>query len=105
MTTNGIALRRKLQPLKQAGLDVVNISLDTLDPHKFVLMTRRQGMDHVVKAINEATQLEFSQVKINCVVMKGVNDMEVTKFAKFTQSDPVDVRFIEYMPFGGKVSK
>ncbi|KAI7902374.1 uncharacterized protein BX663DRAFT_510905 [Cokeromyces recurvatus] len=101
MTSNGIALKRKLPALAEGGLDTLNVSLDTLDPHLFEIMTRRKGFEKVVGAIDEAIRLNIPRVKINTVVMRGVNDQEVLKFAAYTKDHPVDVRFIEYMPFDG----
>ncbi|KAI8325355.1 molybdenum cofactor biosynthesis prote [Martensiomyces pterosporus] len=101
MTTNGIALRRKLPLLHEAGLDGLNISLDTRDPRKFELFTRRKGCEHVLRAIDDATRLGFDFVKVNVVVMRGQNEDEVPAFVEMTHDDSVDVRFIEYMPFDG----
>lgn len=101
MTSNGIALKRKLPALVQGGLDTLNVSLDTLDPHLFQIMTRRKGFDKVTGAIDEAVRLGMPHVKINTVVMRGVNDQEVLNFAAYTKENPVNVRFIEYMPFDG----
>ncbi|KAK7104533.1 hypothetical protein V1264_019231 [Littorina saxatilis] len=101
ITTNGITLARKLADLQAAGMDQVNISLDTLIPAKFEFVTRRRGYKHVMSAIDKAIELNFSPVKINCVVMRGTNEDEVCDFVAFTKDKPVDIRFIEYMPFGG----
>ena len=101
MTSNGIALKRKLPALVQGGLDTLNVSLDTLDPHLFQIMTRRKGFDKVTGAVDEAVRLGMPHVKINTVVMRGVNDQEVLNFAAYTKENPVNVRFIEYMPFDG----
>ncbi|KAJ1735162.1 Molybdenum cofactor synthesis protein 1 [Coemansia biformis] len=101
MTTNGIALRRKLPLLRAAGMDGLNISLDTRDPRKFELFTRRKGCDHVLRAIADAGSLGFDFVKVNVVVMRGQNEDEVPAFVEMTHDDGIDVRFIEYMPFDG----
>ncbi|KAJ2005523.1 Molybdenum cofactor synthesis protein 1 [Coemansia thaxteri] len=101
MTTNGIALHRKLPWLREAGLDGLNISLDTRDPRKFEMFTRRNGCEHVLRAIDEAGKLGFEFVKVNVVVMRGQNDDEVPAFVEMTHDDAIDVRFIEYMPFDG----
>ncbi|KAJ2864882.1 hypothetical protein GGI22_001621 [Coemansia erecta] len=101
MTTNGIALRRKLPLLHQAGMDGLNVSLDTRDPRKFELMTRRKGCEHVLRAVADAGKLGFDFVKLNVVVMRGQNDNEVSNFVEMTHDDDIDVRFIEYMPFDG----
>ena len=76
--------------------------MDTLDPFKFELMTRRPGHDAVLRALQVALELkELQSVKLNMVVMKGVNDSEVPDFVELTKDRPVSVRFIEFMPFNG----
>ncbi|RKP26237.1 hypothetical protein SYNPS1DRAFT_32784 [Syncephalis pseudoplumigaleata] len=101
MTSNGIALKRKLPALVAHGLGVLNVSLDTLDPFKFEIMTRRRGMERVLESVDEAIRVGVPKVKMNCVVVRGVNDREVLDFVALTRDRPVDMRFIEYMPFGG----
>ncbi|KAL8622868.1 hypothetical protein ACOMHN_026989 [Nucella lapillus] len=101
ISTNGITLARRLPQLQQSGLDQLNISLDTLVPAKFEFVTRRKGFSRVMAAIDKALELDFSPVKINCVVMRGTNEDEVCDFVAFTKDKAVDVRFIEYMPFDG----
>ncbi|RUS77179.1 hypothetical protein EGW08_015066 [Elysia chlorotica] len=101
MTSNAITLQRRLAGLQEAGLDQVNLSLDTLVPAKFEFITRRNGFDKVMAGIDKALELGYNPVKINCVVMRGFNDDEICNFVAFTEKKPIDVRFIEYMPFGG----
>ncbi|KAF8423416.1 hypothetical protein EV426DRAFT_534414 [Tirmania nivea] len=101
ITSNGIVLAKKLEKMVQGGLTAVNLSLDTLEPWKFEIMTRRKGLENVLKTIDKALELEVQPLKVNCVVMRGVNDYEIPKFVKMTQEMPVEVRFIEYMPFDG----
>ncbi|KAF5295113.1 hypothetical protein FQA39_LY13264 [Lamprigera yunnana] len=101
MTTNGIVLTRQLVGLQRAGLDMINISLDTLKKEKFEHITRRKGWERVMMGIDLALQLGYNPVKINCVITKGFNDDEVIDFVELTQDKNVDIRFIEYMPFGG----
>ncbi|XP_065174806.1 molybdenum cofactor biosynthesis protein 1-like isoform X2 [Sycon ciliatum] len=101
MTTNGLTLWRHAAALKKAGLGQVNISLDTLQPAKFEFVTRRRGWDRVMKSLNECISVGFDPVKVNCVVMNGLNEDEVLDFVAFTEEKPVDIRFIEYMPFDG----
>ncbi|CAG8596513.1 10817_t:CDS:2 [Ambispora gerdemannii] len=101
MTSNGIALKRKLPQLVKNGLNLLNISLDTLDPFKFELITRRKGLERVLEAIDHAVALDFSPPKVNCVIIRGVNDGEFLDFVELTRNKPLDVRFIEYMPFDG----
>lgn len=100
ITSNGIALSKKLRQLKDAGLTKVNISLDTLDSKKFMLMTRRNGFTKVMRSI-DLTETLFPKVKVNTVVMRNINDDEVEDFVGMTKDRRIDVRFIEYMPFGG----
>ncbi|XP_052276119.1 molybdenum cofactor biosynthesis protein 1-like isoform X2 [Dreissena polymorpha] len=101
MSTNGITLARRLPELKEAGLDLLNISLDTLVPAKFEFVTRRKGWDKVMKGIDTALELGYSPVKVNCVVMRGINDDEICDFVALTEHKNIDIRFIEYMPFDG----
>lgn len=101
MTTNGIVLRRMLKDLHRSGMSQLNISLDTLDPHKFELITRRKGFERVMESIEEALTMGFQSVKVNVVVMRGINDAEVPDFVELTRHKPLNIRFIEYMPFDG----
>lgn len=105
ITSNGIVLAKKLPKLVEGGLTAVNLSLDTLDPFKFQFMTRRKGLDNVLRTIETALQLGVSPLKINCVVMKGVNDGEIMDFIEMTKNKPIEVRFIEYMPFDVSLQK
>ncbi|GAA5888520.1 hypothetical protein JCM5296_001054 [Sporobolomyces johnsonii] len=101
MTSNGIALKRKLPALVSAGLTHLNLSLDTLDPFKYELMTRRRGFSAVMESLEVARGLKKDglRTKLNIVVIRGVNDMEVPDFVELTKEDDITVRFIEYMPF------
>ena len=100
ITTNGITLSRHLPLLVEAGLTHVNISLDTLDAKKFEEITRRKGLAKVMKAIEDAcSMLPKGNVKVNSVVMKNFNDNELRDFIRMTKDLPLDVRFIEWMPF------
>ncbi|XP_069708650.1 molybdenum cofactor biosynthesis protein 1 isoform X2 [Phaenicophaeus curvirostris] len=101
ITTNGINLTRLLPRLKEAGLNAINISLDTLVPAKFEFIVRRKGFHKVMEGIHKATELGYCPVKVNCVVMRGFNEDELLAFVDFTKDLPLDVRFIEYMPFDG----
>lgn len=85
----------------RAGLSSVNVSLDTLVEAKFELIARRRGHGKVLAAIREAVEMGIPQVKVNVVVMRGVNEDEVVSFARMTEHLPLDIRFIEYMPFDG----
>jgi molybdenum cofactor biosynthesis protein A len=100
MTTNGLLLAEKLPALHRAGLDQLNISLDSFDPVKFSLIARRPGLERVLEGIELAIALGY-RPRINCVVLRGINDDEVLDFVAFARTRPVEVRFIEYMPFEG----
>lgn len=101
LTTNGLLLPKKLPRLHAAGVNLLNISLDTLRPARFTFITRRDGFEQVMQAIDLAVAYGYRPVKINCVVMKGFNDDELVDFVALTKDRPLEVRFIEYMPFDG----
>ena len=105
LTTNGISLHRKLDAMVESGLTAVNLSLDTLDPFQFTIMTRRNGHDAVMKSINRILEMNEQgagiKLKINCVVMRGVNEREILPFVELGREKDLEVRFIEYMPFDG----
>ncbi|XP_029972359.1 molybdenum cofactor biosynthesis protein 1 isoform X2 [Salarias fasciatus] len=101
VTTNGINLARLSPKLKDAGLDLINVSLDSLVPAKFEFIVRRKGFHKVMEGIDKAIELGYNPVKINCVVMRGLNEDELLDFVALTEEKPVEVRFIEYMPFDG----
>jgi len=100
MTTNGARLNEFLSVLQSAKIASINISLDTLQPEKFLLLTRRD-LFHLVRSNIELMLQHHFKVKINMVVMKGVNDDEINDFISWTKYVPVQVRFIEFMPFSG----
>ncbi|NXA96581.1 MOCS1 protein, partial [Melanocharis versteri] len=103
VTTNGINLTRLLPRLKEAGLNAINISLDTLVPAKFEFIVRRKGTNLSSKAtLLILARMCLFYLQVNCVVMRGFNEDEVLDFVDFTKDLPLDVRFIEYMPFDGK---
>lgn len=99
MTTNAVLLRAKVGALRQAGLTALNISLDSLKRERFEQITRRDDYDNVLAGIDAALQLGFQPLKLNVVVMAGVNDDEIMDFIDFVKDRPINVRFIEYMPF------
>jgi cyclic pyranopterin phosphate synthase len=105
ITTNGISLHRKLDSMVESGLTGVNLSLDTLDPHQFTIMTRRNGHDAVMKSINRILEMNKLgakiKLKINCVVMRDLNSREILPFVELGRENDIEVRFIEYMPFDG----
>lgn len=100
MTTNATRLDDFIPVLKQAGVRSLNISLDTLQKDKFMLLTRRDQFDKIMKNIDRCLQEDF-HVKVNVVVMKGLNENEINDFIAWTKDVPVHIRFIEFMPFSG----
>jgi len=99
LTTNGVLFSEAAEALREAGLDGVNFSLDSMRPERFLQMTRRTGADKVLASIRQAVALGFASVKVNLVAMRGFNDDEVPDFAALTRELPITVRFIELMPF------
>lgn len=100
ITTNGILLYDMADELKTAGLKRVNISLDTLKEDKFSIITRGGEIKKVLNSINKCLEIGLIPVKINVVLIKGINDDEVPDFINLTKDMPVHVRFIELMPIG-----
>ena len=100
LTTNGTRLHEYAAVLKEANIKSLNISLDTLQPEKFLLLTRRDQFKQVYDNIHLLISKGF-HVKVNVVAMKGMNDMEINDFIEWTKATPVHVRFIEFMPFSG----
>lgn len=105
ITSNGIALERKLDAMVEAGLTGLNLSLDTLDPFLFTIITRRNGFEAVQRCISRVLQMNKAgaglKLKINVVVIRGTNDQEILPFVELARKDDLEVRFIEYMPFDG----
>ncbi|MFO7693042.1 MAG: GTP 3',8-cyclase MoaA [Vicinamibacterales bacterium] len=100
LTTNGILLEEFAQPLRRAGLRRLNISLDTLDPERFVRLTRQRDHARVMRGILAASRI-FDGTKLDAVIMRGVNDDELEPLLDFAASIGAEVRFIEYMDVGG----
>ncbi|WP_421945024.1 GTP 3',8-cyclase MoaA [Pedobacter sp.] len=100
ITTNGTRIAELLPTLIGAGIKTINISLDTLQPEKFLVITRRD-LFHQVRSNIELLLQHKITVKINMVVMKGLNDNEIIDFIKWTKHNPIQIRFIEFMPFSG----
>lgn len=101
MTTNGVLLSRLAAPLAEAGLQRVNISIDTLDPVKFKRLTRWGKMEDVWAGIQAAEAAGLTPIKLNAVVVRGYNETDVVELAQLTQDNPWQMRFIEMMPFAG----
>lgn len=100
LTTNGSRVHEFAEILNESGINSLNISLDTLQPEKFLLITRRNQFHRIYDNIQLLLKRNF-HVKINMVVMKGLNENEINDFVEWTKHAPVHVRFIEFMPFSG----
>ena len=99
ITTNGHLLQEMAQPLKDAGLSRVTVSMDAVDAEKFARITRvRNGFERVLAGIRAARQAGLNPVKVNCVLLRGFNEDQIVEFAKFSRQEGVIVRFIEFMP-------
>ena len=101
MTTNGVLLAAEAPALKAAGLHRVTVSLDTLDPRRFVALTRRNTHAQVLEGIAALPRAGFEGTKLDTVVIRGVNDDEIPALIEFARSVPAEIRFIEYMDVGG----
>jgi cyclic pyranopterin phosphate synthase len=100
LTTNGLLLANQAQALYDAGLRRLNVSLDTLDPEQFRLLTRRDGLDLVIEGILAAKQAGFGPIKVNAVSIRGITETAVVPLAHFARQHGLEMRFIEYMPIG-----
>lgn len=100
LTTNGTLLEDKLISLKNHGIDRLNISIDSLNPGKYKFITGKDNLNEVLRSIIKANQLGFNPLKLNVVVMKNINDDEILDFVDFIIDSSMNVRFIEFMPFG-----
>lgn len=102
LTTNGLLLANQAQALFDAGLRRINVSLDTLDPGRFRQISRRDGLEQVLAGIEAAKKSGFSPIKINAVVIRGLNEQDVVPLACFAREQELELRFIEYMPIGAE---
>lgn len=98
LTTNGFLLAERARDLKDAGLDRVSVSCDSLLKHRFAEITLRDALDEVMRGLDAAAREDLGPIKINAVVMRGINDDEMVAFAELARAADYDVRFIEYMP-------
>ncbi|WP_010624626.1 GTP 3',8-cyclase MoaA [Companilactobacillus versmoldensis] len=103
ITTNGLFLGKLAKDLKEAGLDRLNISLDTFDPKRYKEITRGGNIQQVLDSISVAAKLHFKKIKLNTVLIKGQNDDEILEFLNYTKHNDVNVRFIEFMPIGNSM--
>ena len=99
MTTNGITLKDHAVSLKNAGLSALNISLDTLKQDRYIEIAKRDHLNNVLIGIGAALALGFYPLKLNVVIIGGVNDDEIIDFVNFIKDKPINIRFIEFMPF------
>jgi cyclic pyranopterin phosphate synthase len=99
LTTNGLLLSKQIDKLEASGLSGINISLDTLTPEKFRIITRRDGLDLVLNSLHKAMESTIQSIKLNVVAMRGFNDDELMDFVYLTEENNMTVRFIELMPF------
>ena len=100
LTTNGSRLEELASKLRSNGLSRLNISMDSMRPDRYKAITRGGDLDKVWRGIEAARKAGFDPIKMNVVVIKGVNDDEIADFVDLTRENPFEVRFIEYMPFG-----
>jgi len=100
LTTNGVLLEAQAAGLYAAGLRRLNVSLDTLDPGRFRLLTRRDGLPQILAGLAAAKRAGFDPVKVNAVVIRGANDADVVPLARYCRDLGFELRFIEYMPIG-----
>jgi GTP 3',8-cyclase len=100
LTTNGMRLAALADPLRAAGVCRVNISLDSLNPSRYAELTRGGDLSAVLYGLQAALRAGFERVKVNCVLIGGVNDGEIADFVALTRDKPLEVRFIELMPMG-----
>ena len=101
VTTNGILLADMADDLKAAGVNRVNVSLDSLNADRYTQITGKDCLEHVLRGIQSASDVDLAPIKINMVPMRGINDDEIIEMARWTLSSPIDVRFIELMPTSG----
>jgi cyclic pyranopterin phosphate synthase len=100
MTTNGVLLEELAQPLRDAGLQRINVSIDTLDPARFKRITRWGSLEKIWAGIAAAERAGLTPIKLNAVVVRGFNDQDVTELARLSVDHDWQIRFIEMMPFG-----
>ncbi len=98
LTTNGLLLAEQATQLKSAGLDRLNVSLDTVNPDVFERISRRKGLDRVLQGITAAQEAGFSQIRINAVAITGISESEIVPLARFARDRNLLLRFIEFMP-------
>lgn len=102
LTTNGLLLAQQAELLLQSGVHRINLSLDTLDPQRFKHLARRTGLELVLRGIEQAQKAGFKRIKVNAVIIRGINEMDVVPLARFCREHGLEMRYIEYMPIGAE---
>jgi cyclic pyranopterin phosphate synthase len=100
LTTNGFFLKEQARELMEAGLSRINVSIDSLNPQVLAELTRRDYFEEIWQGIEEVERLGLTPIKLNIVLIRGINDGEILKFAELARSRPFIIRFIEFMPIG-----
>jgi len=100
ITTNGTELHENLEALESNGIDYLNVSLDSLQEQKFIAITGKNCYHQVLSAIRLAEKMRFTKVKVNAVIIKNLNDKELIDFVEYFKDSDIELRFIEFMPFG-----
>lgn len=100
ITTNGTELEKNLHSLYDCGIDYLNISLDTLQPQRFIAITGKSLFEQTLQSIYLAEKMNFKKVKVNAVIINKINDDELIEFVEYFKNLDVELRFIEFMPFG-----
>ncbi|MBT4692914.1 MAG: GTP 3',8-cyclase MoaA [Planctomycetaceae bacterium] len=98
LTTNGVLLAEQATELKNAGLQRLNISLDTLDDGVFFKLSRRRGIDRIIAGIHHANKLGFKKIRLNAIAIKSITEQEIVPLTKFARQHDLELRFIEFMP-------
>lgn len=105
LTTNGLRLAELAAGLKDAGIDRLNVSLDAVSPAGFKAITRKEGVERVLAGIDRALAVGFARLKLNAVIVPGVNEDEIVPLARLAERRPLDVRFIEQMPLDQRADR
>lgn len=102
LTTNALLLAQQAKALYESGIDRLNISLDTLDETRFRQLARRDGLDLVLRGIEAAQAAGYTRIKVNAVIIRGINDIDVVPLARYARQAGIEMRYIEYMPIGAE---
>lgn len=102
LTTNALLLAQQAKALYESGIDRLNISLDTLDETRFRQLARRDGLDLVLRGIEAAQAAGYTRIKVNAVIIRGINDIDIVPLARYARQAGIEMRYIEYMPIGAE---